>query len=337
MSSTSEGRGTVSRGQSLKKRVSRVFGARTTTLLLTVLVVSFVIWTIEPKFASRRNLTSVLMGMTYDLMMAMGMTLVLILGGIDLSVGSILGLSGVAATMLLSKHIGVQLSIPAAISVGLLVAIVCGTLNGLVVAKLKIAPFIVTLGMMAIARGLGTVTTSGWYISGLPDAYLLIGQGTLLGVPYPVYVVLLVLIIFSVLLRQWKPLNQAFYIGNNPDAAALSGISVAAVTTSGYVVSGLLSGLAALFMTSRLAMGFFQFGLGSELNAIAAAVIGGASFAGGSGSLVGTFLAALLIGVINNGFVLLKGDPNWKTLVQGAIVFVAIAVDAYRRRKEVRE
>jgi ribose transport system permease protein len=315
-----------------------VFGARTTTLFLTLLVVSILLTIASGgKFLHKRNLVSVLMGMTYDLLMAMGMTIVLILGGIDLSVGSVLGVSGVAVTMLMSKHQPYQLSIPLAMAIGLGTAAACGALNGLAVAKLKIAPFIVTLGMMAIARGIATVWTSGWYISGLPDPYLVIGQGTFLGVPYPVYIALVILAVFSFLLRQWKPLNQAFYIGHNPQAAALSGLKVTLVTGFGYMISGLLSGLAGLFMTSRLAMGFFQFGVGAELNAIAAAVIGGASFAGGSGSLVGTFLAALLIAVINNGFVLLKGDPNYKTLVQGLIVFVAIAVDAYRRRKEVRE
>lgn len=316
----------------------KVLGARTTTLFLTLLAVGVVLTIAsQGKFLASRNLVSVLMGMTYDLLMAMGMTLVLILGGIDLSVGSILGLSGVAITMLISKHQAYQLAIPIALGAGLAVAIMCGAVNGLGVARLKIAPFIVTLGMMAIARGLATVWTSGWYISGLPDPYLMLGQGTFLGVPYPVYIALAILAAFSTLLGRWKPLNQAFYVGQNPQAAALSGLKVTLVTGSGYLISGLLSGLAGLFMTSRLAMGFFQFGVGAELNAIAAAVIGGASFAGGSGSLVGTFLAALLIAVINNGFVLLKGDPNYKTLVQGLIVFVAIAVDAYRRRKEVRE
>jgi ribose transport system permease protein len=265
------------------------------------------------------------------------MTLILTLGGIDLSVGSVLGLTGVVTTMLMSKHIGVGLGIPLAVLIGLSVAALCGAVNGLGVARLKIAPFIVTLAMMAIARGVATVLTSGWYISGLPDQYMIIGQGALAGVPYPVFIAILVMIVFNHLLRHWKPLNQAFYIGSNPQAAALSGIRVSLVTFFGYVISSLLSGMAAIVMTSRLAMGFFQFGLGSELNAIAAAVIGGASFAGGEGDLLGTFLAVLLIAIINNGFVLLKGDPNWKILVQGAIVFLAIAIDAYRRRKGVRE
>jgi ribose/xylose/arabinose/galactoside ABC-type transport system permease subunit len=338
MSKTAEASETLTyRGRAVRERLTRLLSGRRSTLLLAILVASVILAILRPQFLNKENLTSVLMGMTYDLFMAMGMTLVLILGGIDLSVGSVLGLTGVVTTMLMSKHIGIELDPFLAVLIGLSVAALCGAVNGFGVAKLKIAPFIVTLAMLAIARGLATVLTSGWYISGLPDQYVVIGQGMFWGVPYPVFIALLVIVVFNYLLRQWKPLNQAFYIGSNPPAAALSGIRVALVTFFGYVISGLLSGMAAIFMTSRLAMGFFQFGLGSELNAIAAAVIGGASFAGGEGDLFGTFLAVLLIAVINNGFVLLRGDPNWKILVQGAIVFVAIAIDAYRRRKGIRE
>lgn len=318
--------------------LARLLKARTTTLFLVILVVSFGLALLQPRFLDAENLTSVVMGMTYDLLMATGMTIVLILGGIDLSVGSVLGLSGVVMTMLLSQHVmGGSVPIPVALIAGLAVATVCGALNGIGVARLKIAPFIVTLSMMSIARGLSTVLTSGWFVSGLPEGYLAIGQGTLLGIPYPVYITLCILVVLAFLLNNWKPLNQIFYIGSNPRAAELSGIRVVFITFWGYVISSLLAGVSAVFMTSRLAMGFFQFGLGAELNAIAAAVIGGASFAGGAGDLLGTFLGVLLLAIIRNGFVLLKGSPNWQSVISGAIVFVAIAVDAYRRRKETRE
>lgn len=318
--------------------VSRFFKSRNATLLMINLAVAVFLAAMQPRFLDPENLTSVIMGMTYDLLMAMGMTLVLILGGIDLSVGSVLGLTGVVVTMLLSSHVApVPIPVPIAVLVGLLVAAGCGALNGFAVARLKIAPFIVTLGMFAIARGLATVLTSGWYVSGLPDSYLVIGQGSLFGIPYPILITITILIVFNFLLRRWKPLNQAYYIGQNPSAAALSGIRVTLVTFFSYVISSVLAGVAAVFMTSRLAMGFFQFGLGSELNAIAGAVIGGASFAGGSGDLLGTFLGVLLLALIRNGFVLLNGSPNWQGIVSGAIVFLAIAIDAYRRRKETRE
>ena len=329
---------TVSGPSELRNALSRFFKSRTTTLLIVNLAVAALLSILQPRFLDPDNLTSMFMGMTYDLLMAMGMTLILILGGIDLSVGSVLGLSGVVVTMLLSNQVmSIPIPVPVAVLAGLVVAMTCGALNGIGVAKLKIAPFIVTLGMFAIARGLATVLTSGWYISGLPDAYLAIGQGAVFGFPFPILVTLIILFIFNHLLKHWKPLNQAFYIGQNPDAAALSGIRVTLVTFSGYVISSALAGVAAVFMTSRLAMGFFQFGLGSELNAIAGAVIGGASFAGGSGNLLGTFLGVLLLALIRNGFVLLNGSPNWQGVVSGAIVFLAIAVDAYRRRHETRE
>jgi ribose transport system permease protein len=318
--------------------VGRFFKSRTTTLLLIDLAAAALLAMLQPRFLDPENLTSMFMGMTYDLLMAMGMTLVLILGGIDLAVGSVLALSGVVITMLLSNQVmSFPVPVPLAVLAGMLVAMTCGALNGLGVAKLKIAPFIMTLGMFTIARGLATVLTSGWYISGLPDAYLMIGQGAVSGIPFPIIITLTILIVFNYLLKHWKPLNQAFYIGQNPDAAALSGIRVTLVTFFGYVISSSLAGVAAVFMTSRLAMGFFQFGLGSELNAISGAVIGGASFAGGSGNLLGTFLGVLLLALIRNGFVLLNGSPNWQGVVSGAIVFLAISVDAYRRRNETRE
>ena len=321
-----------------RSAVGRFFKSRTTTLLLINLAVAALLSVLQPRFLTPENLTSMFMGMTYDLLMAMGMTLILILGGIDLSVGSVLALSGVVITMLLSNQVmSFPVPVPLAVLAGMLVAMTCGALNGLGVAKLKIAPFIMTLGMFTIARGLATVLTSGWYISGLPDAYLTIGQGAVSGIPFPIIVTLAILIVFNYLLKHWKPLNQAFYIGQNPNAAALSGIRVTLVTFFGYVISSSLAGVAAVFMTSRLAMGFFQFGLGSELNAIAGAVIGGASFAGGSGNLLGTFLGVLLLALIRNGFVLLNGSPNWQGVVSGAIVFLAIAVDAFRRRHETRE
>jgi len=321
----------------LKELIFQKLKTRNSFLIFIILLASAIVYYVEPRFLSQRNLTSMFMGMTYDLFLAMGMTLVLILGGIDLSVGSVLGLAGVTMTMLLSRHQPYQLSLPLAIFVGLLVSGLCGLINGLNVTKLKLAPFISTLGMMAIARGLATVWTSGWYISGLPETYVLIGQGTFLGIPYPIYFAFGVMLIFGVLLTNWKPLNQSYYVGHNPEAARMSGLRVKVITLVGYSLSGVFAGLAALFMTSRLAMGFFQFGVFGELNAIAAAVIGGASFSGGRGNLFGTFLGVLLVAVVNNGFVFLSGDPNYKLFVQGLIVFVAIAVDAYRRRNELSE
>ncbi len=314
--------------------VNKFLGSRNTWLAVLILVVSIGLMTQTNQFLTKTNLSTVTIGMTYDLLMASGMTLVLILGGIDLSVGSILGLTGVVTTLLMKDY---GYPIPIAILLGLGVACLCGAINGFGVARLKLAPFIVTLGMMSVARGVATVLTQGYFVSPLPSGYLNIGQGAIAGIPYPILFVIPTLLIFDYLLRNWKPLNQMFYIGSNPPAARLSGIRVAWLTFFGYVISGLMAGIAAIFMTSRLAMGFFQFGLGSELTAIAASVIGGASLTGGTGNIMGTFLGVFLLALIRNGFVLLQGDPNWQNVVSGAILVTALMVDAYRRRKESRE
>jgi ribose transport system permease protein len=229
------------------------------------------------------------------------------------------------------------LSVPLAVILGLLSAIFCGLLNGLFIAKYKMAPFIVTMAVMSIARGIALVLSSGYFIAGLPDSFQTISEGRFIGVPYPYFMIILVLIVLDLLLKKWKFLNQAYFVGTNPLAAALSGINVSKVTLVGYAISGLLAGFAAIFMSSKLAMGFSQFGQLAEQRAIAAAVIGGASFTGGSGSILGATLGVILIAIINNGFVLLNGSPNWQQAVSGIILLVAVGVDAFRTRKERKE
>lgn len=311
----------------------RLLGERTMILGLLVLTVSIALSLLTPAFLSSRNLTVVVTGMTYDLLMALGMTIVLLLWGIDLSVGSVLGLTAVVTTMMLQQG----LPIPAAIAIGLGVSALCGALNGYFVAYLKIAPFIVTLGMMSVARGIATVLTSGYFVTGLPDTYKAIGQGQLFDIPYMVYFALLVVLVMHYLLRNWRPLKEAFFIGTNPEAARLSGIRVGMITMSGYIFCSMMAGVAAIFMTSRLSMGSNQFGLQAELEAIAAAVIGGASLRGGTGSILGTTLAVFLLALINNGFVLLRGSPNWQNVIMGAILVIAIMIDAIRTRGHERE
>lgn len=306
---------------------------RTVILGLLILVIAAILSVLTPAFLSSRNLTFVVTGMTYDLLMALGMTVVLMLWGIDLSVGSVLGLTAVVTTLLLQDGV----SIPLAIGIGIGVSAFCGAVNGFFIAYLKIAPFIVTLGMMSVARGIATVLTSGYFVSGLPESYRVIGQGELFEIPYMVYFALGIVLLLSYLLHNWRPMREAFYIGTNPEAARLSGMRVALITLAGYVFCSMMAGAAAIFMTSRLSMGFFQFGLQAELKAIAAAVIGGASLRGGAGSIWGTTLAVLLLALINNGFVLLQGSPNWQNVIMGGILVVAIMLDAYRRRKEARE
>ncbi|MEX2444020.1 MAG: ABC transporter permease [Alkalispirochaeta sp.] len=311
----------------------RILRSRETSLGIVIVAVIVVLSILRPAaFLSLANFEAIGNGMLYDLLMAAGLTIVLILWGIDLSVGSVLALSSVTTALMLRAGV----PIPIAIVMGILTALACGAVNGYLIARFRIAPFIVTLSMMAIARGLATVFTSGYYLSGLPDSFNALGRLRFAAIPVPIIVVAVVLIVLDVLLRKWKPLHQMYFVGANPDAAHLSGLKTQRVIMSGYMISSALAGVAAVLMTSRLSMGFAGFGLQAELRAIAAAVLGGASFAGGSGSILGAVLGVTLLAFINNGFVLLDGSPNWQQAVSGLILLVAVGVDAFRRRKERR-
>ena len=325
----------VENQSSVRGSARELLERRETGLLLVVLASSVILSLLTPRFLSINNFTSIATGMSYDVIMAIGMTLVLTVGGIDLSVGSILGLTGVVTTMLLRAGV----PIPLAVLVGLSLGALLGAINGTFIAKFQINPFIVTLGMMALARGASVVLTSGYFLSNLPPRYLAIGQGKWFGIPIPIYVAGLLVIVFDYLLRNWEPFHSIFYIGTNPDTAELSGMKVGTMIIVCYVISGALSALAGVFMTSRLAMGYAQFGLGAEQRAIAASVIGGASMSGGEGSVVGAFLGVLLLAIINNGFVLLNLSVYWQGVVNGLILVLAVGVDAIRRarRGEIRD
>ncbi len=284
-------------------------------------------------FLSWKNMEAIVNGMVYDLVLAAGLTIALILWGIDLSVGSVLALTSVITAMLLRSGVPIVLSV----IVGMGVAALCGLINGLLIARLRIAPFIVTLAMFSVARGVAVVLTSGYYLSGLPEPFLGIGRGKIAGLPVSFIIVTVLLVALGYLLKRSRFFHQMYFIGNNPDAAALSGLDVGAAIVVGYVISSSMAGVAAIMMTSRLAMGFSGFGLLAELRAIAAAVIGGASFSGGEGTILGAALGVVLLALINNGFVLLNGSPDWQQAVSGIILIVAVGVDAYRRRRERRE
>lgn len=283
---------------------------------------------LRPEFLRVSNLVAIGTSATYDLPLAAGMTIVLIVGGIDLSVGAVLALSGVVTTLVLQAGV----PIPIAIAAGLLVAALCGAFNGVMVARFRLPPFIVTLGTMSLARGAAVLLTSGYMVSGLPPGYLAIGRADWLGLPVTVWIVSVLLISMHLLLVRWRPLHDMFYVGQNREAARLSGLSVSQLTAAAYIVSALCAGLAAVFMTSRLGMGYSRFGELAELRGIAAAVLGGATFSGGSGSVVGATLGVLLLAIVLNAFVLLNLSIFWQSFATGAVLLLAIAVDAARRR-----
>ncbi|RTM08851.1 MAG: ABC transporter permease [Hyphomicrobiales bacterium] len=315
----------------------RAIGTRE-MLLVAVNAAIFIFLTVmSPEaFASWTNIKAVLSLMTYDLLLAVAMTVVLIVRGLDLSVGSVMALASVVMALLLREGTPV---VPA-LATGLGVALICGFINGFLVAKGGILPFLVTLGMMSVARGFATVLTTGQYISfpraerwftqfGRFEFRLQIGNG-FYGIPLPLIIVLATIAVFAGLLGHWAVLRRAFYVGESPEAANLSGIRVDRYVIGSYMIAAVFVWLAAVLMTSANRIGYANYGIGAELRALAAAIVGGASMAGGAGSILGSFLGVLMLALIGNGFVLLNGNPNWQQATVGLVLIAAVGFDAVR-------
>jgi ribose transport system permease protein len=284
---------------------------------------------LSPYFLSTANLLNVLRQVSINAILALGMTVVILKGGIDLSVGSLLALAGALAA-------GFALSgfpPPLAMGLGVGIAVALGTLQGLLVAYAGLPPFIVTLAGLTAFRGLTLVYTDGRPITGLPDPFLFLGNGTLLGIPVPVMVMLSFLLLTHFLLQNTALGRYLYAIGGNEEAARLSGVPVARIKVFAYAYSGLAAGLAALVLTGRLNSAQPTAGTGFELDAIAAAVVGGTSLAGGRGTAWGTFLGALIIGVLNNGMNLLNVSSFYQLIAKGAVIVLALLVDRLVRRR----
>ena len=262
---------------------------------------------------------------------AIGMTLVIITAGIDLSVGSVAALAGVAGAVMMAQ---MGLSMPLAVLGGTLVGAACGLVNGFLVSVAGLNPFIATLGMLSVARGVVYIFTDAQSIFGLPDSFRLLGQGVIAGgIPIPVIVIVVVAVAGYVVLSRTRLGRYAYAMGSNLEAARLSGIPIKRYLTSVYVISGALAGFGGMIAASRVASGQPNYGLGLELDVIAAAVIGGASLFGGQGTVVGTLIGAFLISLIRNGAVLLNVNTFYQQVIIGVIIWAAVFWDQYRRRR----
>lgn len=286
-------------------------------LVLLVIAASF----LSDRFLTVPNLLNVLRQVAIVGILAVGMTFVILTKGIDLSVGSILGLSVVLYAGLLEGH-GMIVAIP----LGLLAAMAIGLVNGIGVSYAGIPPFIMTLGMLSFARGLAFIYTGGTPIPILNEAFYNLGNGYLLGIPIPSLILLAILVVSGIVLSL-TPFGRSVYaIGSNEDAARLSGLPVRLYTTIVYVIVGGVSGLAGLVYASQLSVGTPIAGQGYELDAIAAVVVGGTSLFGGKGSVAGTFIGTLIIGVLANILNLTGVDPFVQQLFKGALIVVAVYI-----------
>jgi ribose transport system permease protein len=300
-------------------------------LPFAVLTAMFIGLCFVPNFFTETNLSSVARQTAVINIMALGMTMVIITGGIDLSVGAILAMGGFLGTLAMSKG----QAIPVAILIGILTGAAWGFVNGFLTTRLKINSFIVTLGTLGIIRGLTLVVSNGLPVHEIPAGFSYLGEGTLLGVPVVLWILVACAIIVHFLLEHTKLGRYSFAIGSNPDAAFYAGIPVAFHTTAVYGICGALTGLAGMIEASRLMTGQPTAGQGYELQAIAAVVIGGGSLRGGEGSVLGTLVGAFIMGLLANGSDLIGVSPYWQQVIIGAIIILAVSVDELRKRKTI--
>lgn len=283
----------------------------------------------SPHFLTAVNLSSVVRQTAVINIMALGMTLVIVSGGIDLSVGAILAFSGTIGTMCIVSGWGIGGGILA----GLMCGFTWGLVNGVLTTSIKIPPFIVTLGTLGIARGLTLIISDGLPVVGLPREFSFLGEGTLLGVPFVLLVLLFCAALTYLTLHETKLGRYTYAIGSNKEAAIYAGIPVAKYTVAVYAISGMLTGVASMIEASRLMTGQPTAGQGYELLVIAAVVIGGGSLTGGEGSVVGTLIGAFIMGLLANGSDLLGINPYLQQAIIGTVIIAAVALDGARKRR----
>jgi ribose transport system permease protein len=292
-------------------------------------------------FLSVENGMNVLRQISINLCLSIGMTMIIISGGIDLSVGSVLALSGAVAAGLLKNGIALpfwnaalQFTVFGAIVAGIVVGLAAGWVNGLVITRFRVPPFVATLGMLSAARGFTMLWTRNHPITKLGPQFEFMGTGHWLEVPMPVWISGALAAIFVFVTRRTRFGRHLYAVGGNERAATLSGLNVHRIKLAAYTLGGGLAGVAGLLLTARLNAADPKMGVGYELDSIAAVVIGGTSLSGGRGSILGTVLGCLIIGVLNNGLGILGVIPEWQLVVKGAVIVLAVAIDQAGKRSD---
>jgi ribose transport system permease protein len=309
--------------------------------VIALLVLCLVLSLLSDKFFTTANGLNVLKQVAVNICIATGMTLIVLTGGIDLSVGSVLALCGAITAGLLQNGIALQsadlfigFTILGAVLVAVIAGGILGLFNGFMITAFKVQPFVATLAMLTIARGLTMLYTSGHPISNLGPDFAYIGTGNFIGIPVPVWIAAIV-VLFAVFITQKTKLGRYIYaIGGNETAAKFSGIKIKKVKLIVYSIGAALAALGGVIVTSRLDSAQPNAGISYELDAIAAVVIGGTSLNGGKGTVWGTLIGAVIIGVLNNGLVLLNVSPFWQQVVKGSVILLAVIIDKLGDKKE---
>lgn len=304
-------------------------------LALVLLCVLFAL--AAPRFASIENITNIFTQISINTIIAVGMTFAILLGGIDLSVGAVLALATIVAGMTITnKGLPVSLAIFLAVCAGVAVGMGCGFINGFVSERWKMHPFIATLGMLNIARGAALQVSNSRTIFSFPEVFNRFGSQTYFGIPSIFIIAVVVVLVGRFILTRTVFGRLIYAIGNNEEAVRLSGHNPSFYKVFAYTICGATVGLAAIMYMLRLNISSPILGGGFELNAIAAVVIGGTSMSGGKGSMVGTFLGACIIGVLNNGLLLIGMGDFARQMVTGAIIILAVVIDTYRARLSIK-
>lgn len=327
--------GTITAGTRRPNRVvTWVLGETGIGLALIALILIFVV--ASPAFATSQNVSNILTQITLNTILAAGMTFVILVAGIDLSVGSVLALSAMVAGLVITSGVPSALAIPLAVLAGVGVGTACGFFNGFVTVRWMVPSFIVTLGMLNIARGAALQTTNAASVYGFPKSFNDFGTATVLGLPAVFVVALAVIVIGHVVLTRTVFGRMLFAIGTNEESVRLAGHRTSTYKVAAFCISGAMAGLAAVIYMTRLHTSSPIIGQGFELNAIAAVIIGGTSLFGGKGSLIGTFLGACLLGVLTNGLLLLGVGDFARQMVTGAVIVFAVVLDYYRQKVSTR-
>lgn len=311
-----------------KKRLKTIIGdlGISTALILEVILFSV----FSPYFFTAENILNVTLQTSITAIIAAGMTFVILTAGIDLSVGAMVAFSGVVVTSVLKLGIPFSLSFPLCLLAGIFIGICSGSVAGLFVTRFNITPFIVTLALMTILRGGAYIYTGGRPIWGLPEEFSFLGSGRVFGIPVPTIVMLCIYLSAFVVLRHTKFGRYVYAVGGNKEAARLAGININRVLWSVYLICGVLSAISGVLLASRMNSGQPNAGLMYEMDVIAAVVVGGTSLFGGRGSIVGTFLGAMLIGVLRNGLNLLNVGSYVQMVVLGMVILLAVLLDQLR-------
>ena len=303
-------------------------------IALAAMILFLCVWPATAKtFPTKTNLFNLLRQSSTNLMLACGMTMVIILGGIDLSVGSIIAMSGCFAA---GAVVWGGMPEIVGLTLGVLSGLMFGLFNGAVIAWTNIPPFIVTLASMNLAKGIAYVFSGGKPIRCMTDAWKFLGAGYVLGIPTPVWTMFIVFFLCVLFLNRTRIGRHIYAVGGNSTAAKFSGISTAKVKFTVFAISGTLAGLAGVTIASRLYSGTCTSGNAAEMDAIAAVVIGGTSMSGGSGKLGGTLIGALIIGILNNGLNLMGVNSDWQYIVKGAVILLAVYMDFIRSSKKAK-